>query len=271
MTDVTVNTVDMRQALAAVVAHASADKDSDRLVRVRLEVTGQNVVLTATQGFTYGLAIVSVLDNSDGELGSWDMSPVACKDVLAMFKVPTDLVDDAALRFRTDSEHIEVQDVGGLFPGKTITLPRMPDHDQFPDVAGIVGQTVHEATWRLDEGVATSGPFWAVFVAAMKAYKATVHLSAAPPVAERTRLVVQVGESFIGLLMGSSDSRMVSDLRAYRDRDWPARLPHSPREGLGVDALAGEDVTVTRADSPGLHVVSDDGNDLDDDFGGDES
>lgn len=244
MTDVTVNTVDMRQALQAVVAHSDNSKDSDRLVRVRLSVTAQNVEVTATQGYTAGLAIVSVLDNEDGELGSWDMSPGACKDILAMFKVPADLEEDAQLRFQVTGEHVEVQDVGGLFPGKAIVLPRMPDHDQFPDLAGIIGQTLHTPRWELRDGVATSGPWWATFVAATKAYRKSMYLSATPTAGNRSRLIVQVGESFIGMLIGSSDPQMVDDLQRYRDQDWPARLPSQPASrATGEDALAGEDLT----------------------------
>ncbi len=242
VTAVTVQTVDLRQAVQAVVAHASTDPEDVRLCRVRFVVDGQNVQVFATQGFTCGLSIVSVLDNHDGELAGWDLTPGACKDVLAMFKVSRDVIEDATLRFDVQGQDVHVQDVSGLFPGKAITLPRLPDHELFPDVPGILGQLVHQANWYLEEGLATSGAWLPSFVAASKAYREAVFVS--PAAAGRPRFLVQVGESFIGMLLASQDDEQSSRLRGYRDQDWPRRLPTEPRHAAGEQALT---VTVNRA------------------------
>lgn len=245
--DVTVNTKDLRQALQAVTGHASPDPDNQAFNRVRFAVGPVNVEVFATQGFSCGLSIVSVIDNDDGEAGHWDMPPSAVKDLLTLFKVSKEVEEEACLRFSVDPEHVTVQDVSGLFPGKAVTLPRQPDHDYFPDIPGVIGEAVHAGPGALDGAMFTSGAWWAMFVAATKAYGQPLLLT--PTAGARRRLLVTVGESFAGLLTGSSDEDRLAELERFRE-DWRPRLPDRPStRGDGGDEDASRHLTVI--DDPG--------------------
>lgn len=103
MTSVTVETVDLRRALASVAPHAGHDEDLSTLMRVRLEVGPENLTVSATNRYTIGHAIVSVWDNNDGEVGSYfDFSPTDVKEILALFRGRTGDDDTPSDQLRID-------------------------------------------------------------------------------------------------------------------------------------------------------------------------
>ncbi|WP_157124795.1 hypothetical protein, partial [Nocardia pseudovaccinii] len=65
MTTVTVGTTDFRHALNAVRVHACTDSEIPPIHRIRLAIDQHNIVVTATDMFTAGLAIASVWESTD--------------------------------------------------------------------------------------------------------------------------------------------------------------------------------------------------------------
>ncbi|MBW8171815.1 hypothetical protein K0651_01965 [Ornithinimicrobium sp. Arc0846-15] len=244
--DITVNTKDLRQALQAVAAHASTDHDDLRLHRVHCEVTPDNLFISAGQGFTAGMAIVSILTNQDGELTTFALSPAAVKDLLTLFKVTTPLAEEAEVRIRgRGTEHLSVQDVSGMFPGKEVVLPLTPPHDEFPDLKKTM-QALAVAESALDQGVVLAGPWWATFVAATKAYREPMLVSSPK---SRAMLLVLVGESFIGTVVGSAEGDNFDELARYREQDWPTRLRAAANGEAPIDLPADWSVDV-KGDGP---------------------
>ena len=98
MTTIGVSTHDLRRACTAVIPHAHP-KD-ELLHRIRITIDRHNITLTATDGWTAGLAIASVWESEhdlvpipdDGVLV--DLAPEQIKKILAVFKAPADKGDE---------------------------------------------------------------------------------------------------------------------------------------------------------------------------------
>ena len=135
MSAITVETADLRRALVAVGPHASKDPDDSALYRVRLSVGTENVSVSATNRYSAGLALMSVLEH-DGELVDIDLSSQDVKEILALFKGTKGGEDEIGdtLRLLTTEQHTVVTDVSGLFPGKSLSLPKFATSDLFPSI-----------------------------------------------------------------------------------------------------------------------------------------
>jgi hypothetical protein len=52
------------------------------------------------------------------------------------------------VRLDVDVEHFTITDTGGLFEGKSLTLPRQPQSPGFPDIPMVVSRTLARARRR---------------------------------------------------------------------------------------------------------------------------
>lgn len=232
MTTFTANMQDLRQALRAAVLFAGKDPEVDMWHRVRLDVGPVNVQVWATNGYTAGLTIASIIDNGDGELDTFDLAPAQVKDVLNLFPVDRKHADEQLLEVTlTGDEHVTFRDVSGLFPGKTVELPRLPSLDGEGDpvakVPALLGKTVH-ATGRhhLDGVIVTNAEWVALFASAARIYGEPLTLTPYSEATGRGRLLATAGESFVGVLMGHTDQGQDHVREAVEQRDaWRRRLP----------------------------------------------
>jgi hypothetical protein len=205
-----------RRALTAVAPHASPDGEVTRFHRVVFEVRGEELTVSATNGYTVGHAVLSILDNEDSEIGRFDMLPSEVKSVLALFVPGKD--EQSTLRFDVDAE-TTISDVGGLFEGTALTLPRLPADDAFPLVSAVIGSAVHTKPERTSRLV-VDAKLLALFGKAAQAYTAPLHVY---PAGDARLVVVAVGSDFVGLLM---PIRLADDGQVEADKvraEWRAR------------------------------------------------
>lgn len=198
MTTLTVSTGDLRQAFLSVAPHADPDAQFPQLHRVRLEVAGENLTVSATNRYTVGHAIVSIWDG-DGELKSFDLSPTNVKEVLVLFKGKTDDEDGpgASLRIEVTDEHVTFTDVSGLFAGKSLQLPAYPLEDNFPEVAKLIRSKITSGPEGV-ERLVTSGRLLGLFMKAAAAYGESLVID---PAGDSRAMLITCGESFVGMLM----------------------------------------------------------------------
>jgi hypothetical protein len=179
--------------------HASPDKDDGAMHRVRCDGRLENLTVTATNRFTAGMAIASIEDNHDGELSEFDLSPTDVKEILALFpgrRANDDDVGDT-VRIDVDVEHFTITDTGGLFEGKSLTLPRQPQSPGFPDIPMVISRTLARRPSKTPRLIA-NGVLVGVFSIAARAYGRELTFE---PTGTSSTLVIGCGESFLGLLM----------------------------------------------------------------------
>lgn len=217
-----VETVDLRLALRSVTPHADPDKDFPQLHRVRCEIGGENVTVSATNRYTIGHALVSIWDNIDGELGAFDLSPTDVKEILALFpgKASSDDEPGQTVQIEVTDEHITVTDVSGLFPGKALTLPRYPMGENFPDVAKMI-QAKLTTRGAAAERLITSGQLVALFTKAAIAYGQPLVLD---PAGEAGAILITCGESFVGVLMPQRPNDETTDQITRWHNAWYQRM-----------------------------------------------
>ncbi|HJQ00108.1 MAG TPA: hypothetical protein VJ851_00780 [Jatrophihabitans sp.] len=197
MTRITVGTQDFRRALRAVTPHADPDPDFPQLHRVRLVVGGENLTVSATNRHTLGHAIVSILDNHTGVVGDeLDLSPNDVREILALFK-PNTKAPDESLLIEVDDRHTTVTDVSGLFPGKSLRLPRYPMEEHFPSVALLIREVLTR-TVKSTERLIANGKLYGLFVKASDAYGQWLVIE---PAGSSSAILYTCGESFVGMLM----------------------------------------------------------------------
>lgn len=228
MTSITVELADFRAALASVVVHADPDPEITSRHRIRLDIGGENVTVTATQGYTAALAIVSVQENHDGELSGFDLLPGDVKKILGLFKLVKDGLGQA-VRVDVTDQHVKVTDVSGLFDGEALTLLRVAVDDAFPEVAALVAASMRKERGSTDR-LWTTGALVKHFTAAASAYGEALVIE---PTHGRA-LLVSCGESFLGLLMPRRvDEDDTARLDGWR-RAWRERLRDVGFERAGV-------------------------------------
>lgn len=228
MTTICVSTHDLRRACTAVVPHAHPK--AEQLRRVRVEIDEQNLTLTATDGWTSGLAIASVWETVDDPAGPdgelVDLAPDQVRKILSVFKAPADKNDEpeAMLQIETGDNYIKIADVSGLpgIDGQALELPRMETLDSFPDVAHTISRIRSLPHGELDT-VNLTPHVVAAFTAA-KAYGEPIQITAHD---ESRSLSVVIGESFLGIL---TPAQLSDEDRARREQwadSWDIRLPAS--------------------------------------------
>lgn len=240
MTTFTVGLKELRQALRAVVVHAGPpDDDWWHRVRFQLEPTG-HVKVFASQGYTVGLGYVGVQDPGDGELADFDMAPAEVKDLLTLFPLVKDHADEQLLEVHlVGDEHVRVRDVSGLFPGKTVELPRMKMGAALEHVLPLLGRTVRpSAKHYLDGVMVVNGQWLGLFATAARVYGEALCLTPYREDNGKGRLLVTAGDLFIGMFNGRTgdghDEGYVKAAVADRDA-WAQLLPtrsHDPLTDL---------------------------------------
>lgn len=200
MSSITVATADFRRALIAAGPHAAKDPEDSTCHRVRLAVGPENLTVAATNRYSAGLALVSV-EEHDGELVNVDLSPENVKEILALFKSGRPGTDDEigdTLQLATNDRDFKVTDTSGLFPGKSLSLPRYPSDDNFPDLQKVAHTALTTPGETGVERLFTSGSLIALFKSAATAYGTSLAIEMT---GRNSTLAVSCGESFLGLLM----------------------------------------------------------------------
>lgn len=221
-TRITVGTADFRNALTSVAPHADPDPKFPPLHRIHLAVEKVNVTVTATNRYTAGMALVSVQD-PDEQAWAFDLSPMDVKEILSLFRgAPFD--DDElgeTLELKVDEKHTTVTDNSGMFPGKSLRLPRYPDESDFPDVPRLVAGALRRPAVQAQRLVA-DGKKVALFRSAARTYNQPLVLE---PTGANTALLVSCGEAFIGLVMPIRQDEEIDLRHAAWRQGWERRLP----------------------------------------------
>lgn len=206
MMDFTVATRDFRRALQAVVPHTGPDK-VPLLYRIRVSVDRDIVWFAATDRFTMGIAIASVIEHhgpaSIGPtLGVFDMLPSDAGKILALFN-PAGKEDEEAPSFLlrldlTHASHLRVTDSSGLLDGESLWLNRIPMDEEFPDLPQRLSDWSESAVDLIDDGFGVTGQYVSRFTKAASLYNAPLLLTAHTGT---KALIVRCGEEFLGALM----------------------------------------------------------------------
>lgn len=229
----TVNTLDVRQALQSVIPHAADVKDSPAHAVVHFTATDQNLYLTACNTQTLGHSVASVWE-ADGLTGDPDTDgfnlPVdVAKEMLALFKSsgkrPEDEIGEA-LRLTIKAKTITVLDVSGLFPGKELTIPR-EDGNEYPVTFGRMLMSAVLSEPVMPKRLTASGRLVKLFATAAAAYGEPLVIE---PTEDARRILISCGESFLGLLMPIRDEEVAGNLNAWRE-GWMRRLPEIAHAG----------------------------------------
>ena len=209
--DFTVTRAGLVAALTALLPHAGKwTEDTPELGKVRWSVTGDGLVLWASQVTTHAAAVVPACDESHlaahGPVGAqWDTSVAVVKKILGVFKVSATRGDpdggEISVHLGGDSQLV-LTEAGGLLPGESLRVPRwdLPPaaSDGHPDVPALVTAALSHP---LDRGgsAAVDAGLLAPFVPSAKAYGGFLRVRVVgPPV---NQVVVSSGKaSFIGLL-----------------------------------------------------------------------
>lgn len=232
----TVNTLDLRQALQSTIPHCADPKDSAAHAVVHFTATDNNLHVTASNMYTMGHAIASVWEaegmTGDVNTDSFNLPVSVAKEVLALFKADKKQPDDeigGALKITVGPKNITLLDVSGLFPGKELTIPQ-EDGNDYPVSFGRLLIEAVLADHRVPSRLATSGQLIRIFASAAAAYGEPLLIE---PTSDERRILISCGESFLGLLMplrSGDDSALASQLKAARD-GWLNRLPEITHAG----------------------------------------
>lgn len=230
MTSITVGTEDFRLALRAVAPHADPDPDFAQLHRVRLSVGPENLMVSATNRYTIGHAIVSIWDNASGVVGAdIDLSPSDVKELLALFRATSKGQSDGmpadTLLIEADDRHTTVTDVSGLFPGKSLRLPKYPIEENFPRVENLIRQALTREA-QSTERLITNGRLLGLFGKAAAAYGEQLVMD---PSGGSSAILITCGESFVGMLMPvKGDDETDGKINGWH-ADWLQRLTEPAR------------------------------------------
>ena len=226
MRSVTVGTADLRAALTTVKAHACTDPEIPDLNRIRLAVDPVNVTVTASDRFTIGLALASVLEQ-DGPPDAYEVEllPDDVGKILSIFKAGKESGEypEYLLRLDTTEKSVTVTDCSGMLDGRALKVPRLPTSETgLSHIPTLLAKAHYADLVLLDAGAAFSGEYLARFKVAAQHYQQPIVLEAHEGM---RAILVRCGESFLGLLM----PRLLTEDDAYQLKEWAAawdtRLP----------------------------------------------
>jgi hypothetical protein len=229
----TVNTLDVRQALQSVIPHAADVKDSPAHAVVHFTATDQNLYLTACNMQTLGHSVASVWEadgmTGDPDTDSFNLPVDVAKELLALFKSSGKRKEDEigeALRLTIKNKTITVLDVSGLFPGKELTIPR-EDGNDYPVTFGRMLMSAVLSEPVMPKRLTASGRLVKLFATAAAAYGEPLVIE---PTDDSRRILISCGESFLGLLMPIRDEEVAGTLNVWRE-GWMRRLPEIAHAG----------------------------------------
>ncbi len=248
MTRITVGTGDLRAALLSVKPHTAAPSDaSTPLEWIHCRVEGNNLLVMATDRYSAGLAIVSVLENDDQAGVPFELSRQEVAELLLAFK-PGKGDLDASVRIEQKSPDgdLTVTDVSGLWPGKSIAYPRSSGgDDDFPDLALVFAGLVEEPVAATVDEFIVAGQRLAAFKAASSAYSKPLVLE------PRGRsLIISAGDSFLGFLAPITESDEDRTQRHGWRADWRRRLARAQASAPDLRRTTGAWLHVVRDGAP---------------------
>lgn len=235
----TVNTLDLRQALQSVIPHAADAKLSAALAVVHFTATDGVLHLTASNTVTLGHAVASVWESEGltGEVNddAFNLPADIAKELLQIFKAkgkqPEDEIGDT-LRITVKADTITFLDVSGLFPGKEFKIPHEDDHEYSIAFGRLLIQAVLSER-VMPERLVAAGRLIRIFATASAAYGQPLVIE---PTEDARRILISCGESFLGLLMpirSEDGSTVANELNEWRD-GWMNRLPEITHAGGGT-------------------------------------
>jgi len=199
-TEITVDVTDLRRALRSVLVHASTDKEETICGIVRLVIQRDQTIVCATNRYTIGLASVSNWSNTYNDHGVIvDLSLTQVAEILALFKAPKDDEDETTLTVRVTDRYLLITDTSGLFPGKSMTWPRITVNDNYPDVLKLMGGVLAAAGTGRATRMHTQGKYLALFKVAAVEYREVILIE--PTRNDAGALAISIGDSFVGALM----------------------------------------------------------------------
>lgn len=223
MTSFSVELRDFRRALAAVMPHVPAVKDSIQLSRVRLTPFAHTLELTATDRSTMALALVSIEEYYDDAADVIDLSIIDVAKILAVFKNPA-AGEDVRIRIATTTEELVLTDISGLLEGEALILQRVTAGDTlFPNVRKVL-------VGKLQQGHSLTGDFW-LNAPLLKRFDAAQSAYGYPLIFEPNgsgatpALVVRCHDSFLGMItQARPDTQALAEAKGWV-QDWNGRLP----------------------------------------------
>jgi hypothetical protein len=233
---ITVGTGDLRDALRAVLPHALPVKtgDTDALNRIRLTFgLDGNLYVTAANGATTGLAIVSIEQDSRGALGKVtddgpmivDVTPRQCALILQQFKAKATDPEgiEQLVKFDIDPEHLELTDDGGLFAGESIRFPALDVSGQMPDLIGIIKAATLGVAPDAGKPLTVLGETLALFKPASVVYSQPLIIESTGT-GDTRGFLVSCGEAFLGTVSSRhQDDDSLKRRDAWR-HSWLARF-----------------------------------------------
>lgn len=242
----TVDTKDLRAGLIAIAPHICHDPELPTICRVRMTVEEHVVTFSATDRFTMGLALVSVIAHEPDpflgrQFGAVDLPPEDVGKIMNLFKVGRDKHAQYLVEFDcTDTERVTVSDVSGMVAGDTLEMPRMPLDDMMPNLRQSFANWLSRDSAVLED-MSVGGQLLARFKTAATAYEEPLILRRP----ERAPILIECGESFLGALAGMRFDETAQQVAKNYRVAWERRLP-TPEGGVNLDESY---VSTTNADN----------------------
>jgi hypothetical protein len=234
-----IDTRSLRRALAAVVPHVRKDTGAEPggrtdLALLRFTLTPKAAWVQASDAVTSAIASVEV-SMAEGLTGdpyedSFEITPEDAATILAAFRsnADTEMPSELSLTLTTDKDGdpwLELQDVSGLIPGKTLVTPRAPRPDNFPNVMALVCDRLdarHPVAVDEEAGPVGKQRMQGLvdrlkpFAAAQRAYKSQLLVQATQG---HRALFVSCGPDFAGMVIPSYGEGSPEDWHAGLDED----------------------------------------------------
>ncbi len=231
-----VGIVDLRAAISSVVAHAEPPKLGDEtlaLSRVRLIAGKDELLIVATNSRTTALAAVQIETDSRAERfaaddGSFvvDMHPAKIRDIHRQLKPAKDDEQAGWAELVFTDSGLTARDISGLWPGTSLTVTQLAMLADYPDIPGLLGTALAEASGNA-KPLVSLGKDLAAFAPASKAYDAPLQIE--PTGTAKSRgFIVLCGGQFFGTV---SSRHHDDDSLKRRDRE---RHQHMTRFGLAA-------------------------------------
>lgn len=215
-------------ALAATVAHTTNGKDDNYMRTVDVQIIDDNLMLTASNGGTTGVARAVLMDTS-GELSRFALDREDVATVRGLFaggikdlEVTVNVMTSTPVSKSdkpVDVHQVQIRELGALFGGREIRLT-VPDYS-IRDVEGLwhtIAAGLRKKAPALPR-TSLSPKDFALFRAASSAYKEPLSIEPADGFGS---LIVQCGSDFIGFC--NADARDNPALTSARD-SWRNTLP----------------------------------------------
>jgi hypothetical protein len=225
---VDVRTVDLARALKSVAPHAVKSLEIAHFNLVRVYVDRAGAYVTATNGYTAGMAEVGFGTDDVPDVGFYfDLSLLQATEIVRLFKADAkkETPDEYAVTsIVVDEKHVRIRDVSGMFPGKEFKFARIPMPESVPYLLALFRRALQNVTPDLRE-IRVRGDLLKHYAVPAKEYDSPVLVKPwqGPERDSRPGMIVMVGDQFLGMLMHlkGDDTR---DAEEMAFRSWERRL-----------------------------------------------